>query len=411
MISETKPEQPTSPDDRVTGELNISREEAHQYRTTPWAALWSFYRGDRGRVGLSLLLFTLKHAPVWVWPLFAKQMTRGVEIGGEQGYYMLWTGALVLGLVVAQNVPSHMAFMHLFSRAKRNMEARLRSEIVRRLQQLSIAYHGQTESGRLQAKVLRDVEAVERLSHTLINSLFPGVLGLVFALVVSLVKDPIMAIFFLVAIPIAALLRKVFHLRIRERNREFRTNIEFMSGKVSEMIDMIPITRAHAVEKHEIRRMDDELERVRHRGIRLDMMNAMFRCANWVSFQLIRLSCLAVTSYLALTTTDDTFGLSDVIMYQGLFEVILRSVGQVLNTYPMIAKGFESIHSISEVLDCPDIEHNRGKRKVDDVRGQLDFEHVTFAYPTGDKAIEGFNLHISPGESIAVVGESGAGKS
>ncbi len=384
---------------------------SHRYdRERPVRSLWFLYAEERGRIGLSLIFYVLKHSPVWLWPVGMEWITSSVLLGWPEGLWpMLYSGALV-GLVFAQNIPSHMAFMKLFSRAKRNMEARLRGAIIRRLQELSIAYHDRTRSGKLQAKVLRDVEAVERLSHMLINSMLPGILGLLIAVIYTVLREPVVAGFYAVAIPVGLIIRGVFRSRIRSRNREFRGRVEEMSGRVSEMIEMIPIARAHAVEDEEIRRVDAELDHVRERGYRLDLINALFACANWVTFNLIRLSCLMVTSYLAMRYPQ-RLGLPQVVLYQGFFEVILRSVMQVLNAYPMIARGFESIYSIGDVLQCPDIENNEGKRELSEVRGEFRFEDVTLVYPeTETPAVKEFNLHVEQGESVAFVGESGAGK-
>ncbi|MFP4139499.1 MAG: ABC transporter ATP-binding protein [Phycisphaerae bacterium] len=384
---------------------------SHRYdRERPVRSLWFLYAEERGRIGLSLVFYVLKHSPVWLWPVGMEWITSAVLLGWPEGLWpMLYSGALV-ALIFAQNIPSHMAFMKLFSRAKRNMEARLRGAIIRRLQELSIAYHDRTRSGKLQAKVLRDVEAVERLSHMLINSMLPGILGMLVAIIYTVLREPAVAGFYAVAIPVGLVIRGVFRSRIRKRNREFRGRVEEMSGRVSEMIEMIPIARAHAVEDEEIRRVDAELDHVRERGYRLDLINALFACANWVTFNVIRLSCLMVTSYLAMRYPQ-RLGLPQVVLYQGFFEVILRSVMQVLNAYPMIARGFESIYSIGDVLQCPDIENNEGKRRLDEVDGEFTFENVTLVYPeTQTPAVKDFNLHVEQGESVAFVGESGAGK-
>ena len=377
-------------------------------RSSPFRTLWSFYSGDHLRVVLSLVAFAVKHSPVWLYPVFFGEIVNGLEIGGDQGASKCLLWFILGGLVFAQNIPSHMAFAFMFNRAKRNMESRLRSSLIRRLQQLSIAFHDDAISGRLQAKVLRDVEAVERLSNQLVTGLFAGLMGLVVAVTITLVKDPVMVLFFLVTVPIIAVMRRFFLHPMRKRNREFRTNIEFMAGRVHEMIEMIPIARAHAVEAEEIRKMDGHLEDVRDRGYRLDLLNAIFGCTNWVIFNLVRLSCLGFTSYLAL---QGKMTIGDVVMYQGLFQVILMAVRHVLDMLPMIMTGFESIHSIGEVLQCPDIEQNEGKHWVSEVKGGFVFENVTFSYPgTTKPAVIDLNMEVRQGESVAFVGESGAGK-
>jgi ATP-binding cassette subfamily B protein len=92
--------------------------------------------------------------------------------------------------------------------------------------------------------------------------------------------------------------------------------------------------------------------------------------------------------------------------------MIVGAVNLILNSYPDLARGFESIRSIGEILESPDIEQNEGKLKVNSVQGHFKFENVSFQYEKGAQhAVKNFSLEINPGESIAFVGESGSGKS
>jgi ATP-binding cassette subfamily B protein len=84
----------------------------------------------------------------------------------------------------------------------------------------------------------------------------------------------------------------------------------------------------------------------------------------------------------------------------------------ILNSYPELARGFESIRSIGEILESPDIEQNEKKRAVSSVKGRFVFEHVSYTYEKAQHlAIKNFSLKVKTGETIAVVGESGSGKS
>ena len=84
----------------------------------------------------------------------------------------------------------------------------------------------------------------------------------------------------------------------------------------------------------------------------------------------------------------------------------------IVTLLPTIAKGIESVNSIGEVLLSEDVEQNEGKKQLEDVTGIFDFEDVSFHYKNSDKPVlNHLNLHVKQGETIALVGESGAGKS
>ena len=378
--------------------------------TSPLRTLWHFLRPDSRSLALAVVFFTVKHSPVWIIPVLTASVISIIAKPQEHNFAEMGIYLGIITLLLLQNIPSTMLWTMFFSRTSRNTEARLRGALIRRLQQLSISYHGDAQSGRLQAKVLRDVENVERLNSLLMTTVYPSILGVTFALVMSLIRQPLMALFFLLAIPSAALLRHLYFARLTARNKAFRQNIEAMSGQVAEMIQMIPMARAHAAEEHEITRMDIAVRSVREHGYKLDLSNSWFGCSAWVTFGLFRTACLATTAYMAYVGIIPDVG--DVIMYQFFFEIILGSVSGLLGTYPMMAGGFESLRSIGEILQCPDIEHNEGKQQLPSVAGHITFDHVTFQYRGAQKpAIEDLCLKVSAGESVAFVGESGAGKS
>ena len=174
------------------------------------------------------------------------------------------------------------------------------------------------------------------------------------------------------------------------------------------MIQMIPITRAHGVEELEVSKMDSRLEHVKRKGIRLEVIGALFSAFSWTSFQIVMLLCLMFTSILAF---KKVISVGEVVLFQSFFAMIVGAVNMILNAYPELSRGFESIRSIGEILESPDIEQNEGKRKVDHVDGHFVFDAVRYAYDKAQQpAVKDFSFEVKAGESIAFVGESGSGK-
>jgi ATP-binding cassette subfamily B protein len=280
---------------------------------------------------------------------------------------------------------------------------------VKRLQELSFSFHDNFQSGKLQTKILRDVETLEILSRNLMNSAFPAILTIIVAFSVTVQRQPIVALFYLFSVPIASSLVFVFSKKMTERNIEYRNEIESLSVRVVEMIQMIPITRAHGVEKLEVSKMNSQLEKVKRKGIHLEVIGALFSASSWTSFQIVMLACLMFTSILAF---NKKISVGEVVLFQSYFAMIVGAVNLILNSYPELARGFESIRSIGEILECPDIEQNEGKLPVTSVKGHFIFDNVSFAYEKGGQyAVKKFSLEINPDESVAFVGESGSGKS
>jgi ATP-binding cassette subfamily B protein len=363
---------------------------------------WHFYVS-------AVLVMAVKHSPVWAVPFLMARVINTLTEPEVFPVAHLTIYFLVVTVLVIQNIPSHTLYISMLSAAVRDMERTLRSALVVRLQQLSIAFHDRTETGRLQAKVLRDVEQVQMFCMLAGEFGAVAVMSVVIAAGVTAVRQPRMLIFYAVLAPLITGLRALFQRRIDRHNTAFRSEVERMSAEVTEMLNMIPVVRAHGLEEEAARRMEAQFGEVNQRGRRLDTVNALFGSSAFVTFQLSMVLGLIVLSWFRFRNWIST---GDIVLYQSLFSMIVMSVAQLLNIYPQLARGIESVRSIGEVLECPDIEHNRGRRTVESLDGQVQFEGITFSYDrSGAPAIQGFSLDVRPGECIALVGPSGAGKS
>ncbi|MFP4697855.1 MAG: ABC transporter ATP-binding protein [Eubacteriales bacterium] len=367
------------------------------------------YKGNFSRIIYSLFFYIIKNSPVWILPLVTSNIINIVSKPDENNLNLLWWNLIVIIIVLAQNIPFNALYHKYLSIAIRQVEASLRSSLVRKLQQLSISYHRELKAGKLQSKVLRDVEAIEFLSRQTMASLIPAIINIVVAVIIIVTRSYIVTLFFLGVIPVSSFLIILFRKNIRQTNNEFRREIEDMSAKVSEMVQMIPITRAHALENVEIKKIDNQLEKVKSKGFKLDMITAYFGSYSWVTFQVFSAICLIFTGYLAYI---GKIPVGDVILYQGFFNTIVNQIASITNIYPQIAKGFESIDSVTEILLADEIEKNQSKRKVKNVIGNFKFENVSFNYNINEEpVIKDIDLNVKEGECIAFVGESGAGKS
>ena len=371
--------------------------------------LLGLYKGNYHKFFLAVIFFFIKHAPVWVLPIVTANIINDITSGSPETYQNIIIQAMIMIVLVALNIPMNYMYTRYKSLATRYAETGLRRALVRKLQQLSISYHKETQSGRLQSKIMRDVEAVETLSTQMFLSILNIALNIAIALIVTINKSLVVFIFFLLTTPIAAATMGFFRNVMKKRNNEFRKEMEETSARVMEMVELIPVTRAHALEEEEVQKMSGQLFAVAEKGYRLDVIQSLFGSVGWAIFQIFQVVCLGFTGFLAIKGTVMP---GDITLYQSYFATIVSQVSSLMSLIPTIAKGIESVNSIGEVLLEDDIEQNEGKEIIKDIYGEFDFKDVTFRYNNIDRPVlHNLNLHVDKGETIALVGESGAGKS
>lgn len=380
-----------------------------KHKGHPMQILLGLYKGNYHKFFLAVIFFFIKHAPVWVLPIVTANIINDITSGSPKTYQNIIIQAMIMIVLVALNIPMNYMYTRYKSLATRYAETGLRRALVRKLQQLSISYHKETQSGRLQSKIMRDVEAVETLSTQMFLSILNIALNIAIALIVTINKSLVVFIFFLLTTPIAAATMVFFRNVMKKRNNEFRKEMEETSARVMEMVELIPVTRAHALEEEEVQKMSGQLFAVAEKGYRLDVIQSLFGSVGWAIFQIFQVVCLGFTGFLAIKGTVMP---GDITLYQSYFATIVSQVSSLMSLIPTIAKGIESVNSIGEVLLEDDIEQNEGKEIIKDIYGEFDFKDVTFRYNNIDRPVlHNLNLHVDKGETIALVGESGAGKS
>jgi len=376
-------------------------------KNKPIKILLGIFKGHYHKFLLAGLCFFIKHSPVWMSPIILANIINLATEGGENVVGKIAVNTALLIFLIALNFPLNYFYTKLRSVATRQVEAGLRGALVRKLQLLSISYHKEMQSGRLQSKIMRDVEAIETLSRQVFVSLMNIALNLGVSFVVTISKSKIVFLFFLLTVPVAALTMVSFRKKIKQRNNEFRKEMEETSARVMEMVEMIPVTRAHALEEQEIEKMEHQLNEVAEKGYKLDIIQANFGAVGWCVFQSFQALCLGFTGYMAY---KGEISVGDIALYQTYFATIVNQVSNLITLLPTISKGTECITSVGEVLLAYDVEENESKEKVEKVEGGFLFKDVSFAYDEKKTVLSNFTITVKPGETVAFVGESGAGK-
>ena len=373
----------------------------------PLRMLLKIYRRYWKELVAALFFFVIKHSPVILLPIATSYIINFVAYPGEYSLAVMITFIVVMVLLIFLNIPMNTLYTKSYCKVIRKVEAGLRGAMVRKLQQLSISFHKEMQSGRIQSKLMRDVETVHTLSSQLFISIPALFLSAGSAIIIVASKNLTVFSFFLLCIPAAIVLAKFFRKKMADTNKAYRVNMETTSAMLMDMVEMTEITRAHGLEEKEVKKLSRSLKNVANSGINVDVTQSRFGACSWAASQLFQLLCLVFSAVLAFR---GLIQVGDISLYQSYFTSITGQISSMLALVPIIAKGLDSISSIGEILSATDIEDNTNKTKIKKLNGEYEFKNVAFSYEKERGLLEDFSLHVKAGETIAFVGESGCGK-
>lgn len=364
---------------------------------------------DRRPLLFSCVLFLFQNAPAWILPLITGDVIDLCTSRPDDLVVRLIIDAIICIVLLAQNIPVTMWRKRVTDRMIRTRSAQIKLSVVRKLQKLSITYHREIEEGKIQSKILNDMENVEGYYRTVADTFTQFLLGAIGSAVIAILKNPIAAAFFVIIIPAYILVSIAFRNHLRKYSRRLRKDKEQLSAKLTTALQMMPLTKSHGLVDLEEQEVGKKIDTVTESGLKLDRTNASFGSASWVCSQAFSLLCLAFCVVLAL---NDIMTVGDVVLFQSLFSTISSSVMTLIAVYPSFITGNEAVSSLAEIMQNDDIEHDDDKVSLDQMDGRVDFDHVSYHYPNSEKlVVNDLDLHIRQGERIAVVGSSGSGKS
>jgi len=284
----------------------------------------------------------------------------------------------------------------------------MRNQVYEHLQYLSLKFYRKKRTGEIVSRVIHDVD---QLQNAIINTavvfiancfMLIGVLILIFYIHWRL------SLFALAIVPLLAFTANKFGGWIRGFSRSIQAKIANISSILQETIGGIEVIKSFAREKREVKRFKDETIRTLQLSIKRTRLIAALAP---VMEMLTLLGLTGILWYGGREVIRGVLTPGQLIAFLGYIAIALVPLTQVSQAFGIYQQGLASAERIFEVLDArPGIKEIPGAVKMPQVKGYVELKDVYFGYDEKKLVLEGINLEVKPGQRIALVGPSGAGK-
>ncbi|MCR5138327.1 MAG: ABC transporter ATP-binding protein/permease [Oscillospiraceae bacterium] len=390
--------------------------------------IFRFYQGDRRRgldgptgllrylagnhaamVGFSVFNRTLKHTCALMLPVFAAGMIDTLSTCSSFFEAPVLLNILGAMLALLVNLICATVDARVYQRFVRGVESGFRMAIVQKIQVLSMKYYSSTPSGKILSKLVSDVQFIKLLLCEQMQTVLHLGIDIVFVIVMSLLRLPLMLVFYAVVIPMSAWIIRRYMPPIRASKANMRRRTEVVNASFKEMLAMEDLSRAHGAEEAQIQRISPRVCSVESAAIEQDRLQVHLNNAGYATAQGFRLLCVSIAIYLAF---QGRITVASVVLFASLFDALNNSVQKFLDDIPQITQELDSLTSVDELLSERDTEKNGTALLPLPFRGEICFEDVTFSYSQEQPPVlQKVSMQIPAGSCVAFVGKSGAGKS
>jgi ATP-binding cassette subfamily B protein len=288
------------------------------------------------------------------------------------------------------------------------VDFRLRERLVSKLTALPISYHQEAGVGGTMNRVSQASQAFVAAFGEIAFNVLPAVVYLALSLVAMLRMDWRLAVVVLVFTPLPALIGAWAATEQTRRERALMERWTKLYGRINEVLSGIRTVKAYGMEDAERRRFVEQQRdgnEIVRRGVRTDARTGALR---GLAATMARLTAIAVGGLL-IVRGEITLG--TLVAFLGYVGGLFGPVQGLTNVYQTLRKATVALETIFDILDADEVVSDApDARELERPTGEIRFERVTFSYAPGTPVVRDVDLVVNPGETLALVGPSGGGK-
>jgi subfamily B ATP-binding cassette protein MsbA len=373
--------------------------------------IYKYVTPYKGRLTLGILSMLLhSFLTVYVVKVFKDLMETVISTlePGKQGLSLLTWSALVL--IAAYFLKEVVYYWQRFLLAYVSQKAirDLRNDLYYHLQNLSLSFYSKNKVGEIMSRVTNDVGVLQNAIVNGAIGIFYELVTLLGALIYLFIIDFKLTLFVLLALPLITYVLKFFNIKIRKASRKVQIKLADISHVLEETLSSIKVVKSFGREEYEFERFSAENDENFRARVRSEQYGASL--TSIIEF-ITAVSFTAILWYGGYEVMNGYIKVSELIAFFTLLLTIMNPLSSLSKLSTTLQQALAAAERIFELMaiDNPVLEE-KNNEVLTNVVGNLEFRNISFAYNQGEEILKDIDFEIKPGEVVALVGPSGAGK-
>ena len=289
------------------------------------------------------------------------------------------------------------------------IETDMRRDLYAHLQSLSDTFYNETKVGVIMSRITNDLFDITEFAHHCPEEYFIGAIKILISLIILLKINVKMTLLIYLMIPLMIYFSGHYRNKMRRAQKDQRVHIGHLNSSIEDSLLGIKVVKSFANEDVEREKFTEENNKFLGIKKRYYRSMAGFNTINRIFDGLMYLILITSGGYFLM---KGEIGPEDLIVYVMFIQSLLATVRRIIEFTEQFQKGMTGIERFAEIIAIEsDIKDKEDALEIKNVRGEISFENVDFSYGKGEgKVLNNFSVDITPGEKLAIVGPSGAGK-
>ncbi|EPX75883.1 ABC transporter ATP-binding protein [Salipiger mucosus] len=367
---------------------------------------FDYYRPHMGLFWLDFGCAVLSGLLELAFPLAISGFIDHLLPQGDWGLTVLAAAALVGVYVI--NAGLMIVVIYWGHKLGINIETELRARAFAHLTRLGWGWFDRAETGKLVARVTRDLEEIGEVAHHGPEDLFIAIMTFAGAFCLMLWLHPPLAFMTLVIVPLMAWLLGVYGGRMTRNWQSIYSRVGAFNVRLEETLGGIRVVQAFTNESHERKLFAEDNRRYRETKLDAYRIMATVSALQYMGMRLVQVVVMVAGAAFVFRGTLSTGDFVAFLLLVSVFFRPLEKIAAVIETYPRGIAGFQRYLDL--MAETPDIEDRPDAREAPALTGNIRFDDVHFTYDGARGVLHGVTLDVAAGETVALVGPSGAGK-